>query len=653
MNFFKKYTIILCFIGISCYISPTDYNSVDDNDKSPLWHAVNNGDLEEVKKIAPLSKNVINTPAQGISAAIPGKTPLELAISVYENDKSKRDIYTQIIEILLQNDATLNYDDIKNFSKLINHLKNKKLLPQEPAKPTTSQASTDVIEQNKNFDLTKKYIIENNATAFEQLLEKLSESQRKDLVNAQDSTKNTLLHYAAQSDNPLFAALLLEYGANNQIQGKNSFKPEEFANNDIIETIIRNELNRAHYAAMIGNLDIIKKLVENNSYLLTQPEKNAQMPLSYAVRYKKPLIVNYLLQNEIVKNHIDDIDTLQNTPLAYAVSLYLKEKDANVKKDLESIINSLVDSGANINKPNIYNDLQRYIAENAGVFLPALYGAPPLSRAAAQGDFEKFKKTFTTYPNQINTPDKVDGKTPLFYAIDGENQKIIETLIKEKASEEVLLNDGTTILHYIIKKIKGKNSQLLQELFDRFIQNNKIINQKSQTVGTPLLYAIDINSNVNILQKLINVADLTIKDASKNTVLHKLISNSSNLNDKITIMDIILQKNSALANELNDNNESPLFNALKLYQTDDAKAVTPLVEKLLNISKKVLHEKNNLKETPLSYAQKKVSKVPQDVLKKIEMLTTESIPNISFNTASLSKFSTSLSVLTVVLEGTK
>ena len=147
--------------------------------------------------------------------------------------------------------------------------------------------------------------------------------------------------------------------------------------------------------------------------------KGGKSPLIYALEESKKnfTIIEYLINNGSDLNYISDDG---NVPLSMALDL----------KNIE-IIKLLINNGSNI------NDLNYSTKENC-LHISVLYGLK-----------EIVEFVLKKYSNLIDSKN-INGKTPLFYAVDVGNLEIIKILLNNGADIDIKQNDGLNVLIYAI-----------------------------------------------------------------------------------------------------------------------------------------------------------------------------------------------------------
>jgi ankyrin repeat protein len=181
-----------------------------------------------------------------------------------------------------------------------------------------------------------------------------------------------------------------------------------------------------HNAAFVGDLELMKKLVDEQGLEINAKDKYGETPLFYAIRADKKEIVEWLLSNGADANSVSHDG---QTPLHYAV-MY---KNAAVAE-------LLIKGGAN--KDAL--DAQ---------------GSTPLHLALSWGRSDAMISLLITKSN-INL---TEGTTPLLLAISSGKPEIVEALLKNGADPNIPETTGlkSPPLHYAVNQPSDKIATLL------------------------------------------------------------------------------------------------------------------------------------------------------------------------------------------------
>jgi len=399
----------------------------------------------------------------------------------------------------------------------------------EPAKSLHQAAADGEIEQvksliSKGADINAKDKL--GKTALHYAAEKGHAEVAKLLishrayVNAMDRNWAKPLHYAAMRGDKQTVELLISEGADIDAQNKNGRGPWFEAmrslaagRKEVVELLAAKgaKVPAFHLAAFIGDMDKLKKLLEEGTNVNTPAMYNTTA-LHAAANSGKKDIVEFLINKGA---NVDARDTFGLAPLYYA-ALHNYEDIADLLVDKGTDINAkdkkgytllyyamwdegdkgkdaiklLISKGANVGEkdPNGFTPLNwaiwlgyKGIAElliNNGAdvnaedkdgltpyYWAAVYGrkdivdlltakgATPVSTihlAARAGDLAKVK-SFIEEGTDVNSRDKI-GQTPLFSAILADNNDITKFLIAKGADVNAKDQDGSTPLHEAVDK---------------------------------------------------------------------------------------------------------------------------------------------------------------------------------------------------------
>ena len=220
-------------------------------------------------------------------------------------------------------------------------------------------------------------------------------------------------------------------------------------------------------------LEQIKKYYEENKSKinLNIQDDDDYYPLHQVVLLKNLHYIEFITENLPNKEkNINNVDSIGNSALHLAVTL----------KNMEEIINYLIQQGADINLCNIKGQTPLHLAcgknriENVNILLtnPKLkynpvdhQGFTPLIKACASQAYDIVKCLLRSKDININFKDKT-GNTALHYLCEDEKFDIAIQLIKEGGDPEDKNNGGKTpldliksddIKNIIISYLKSKN----------------------------------------------------------------------------------------------------------------------------------------------------------------------------------------------------
>jgi len=212
-------------------------------------------------------------------------------------------------------------------------------------------------------------------------------------------------------------------------------------------------------AAWNSNLNVLERLVEQeqhyerNKHNLHASQTTSEIvlpsgfgPLHFAASLGNIDIVNHLLDNNLSNKNCRDKDG--NTPLMWVVA-----SDGS-----EELMEALIDHGADINAQNFVGETALYLASSRGLLekvelllengartqIANLDGATPLHVACA-GGYEEVVSLLIQYGAFLNAGDDEED-TPLHWAVREGHKDIIETLISSGSEINCANGDGETPL---------------------------------------------------------------------------------------------------------------------------------------------------------------------------------------------------------------
>ena len=168
-----------------------------------------------------------------------------------------------------------------------------------------------------------------------------------------------------------------------------------------------------------------------------------------------------------------------------------------------------------------------------------------------QNDFFDCIKPLKTYLDCVQR----DGKTALHLAVEENQVKVVEFLLKSGVDVNKTTQDGDSALHIAVRK---KNKEALAEL----LEFEKLqIDIKAQNGFTPLHTAAGEGSNMEVIRRLLDkrIELLFDREESSNTALH-IAAGYGHKNNLIALIACSGQENAQkIINLQNDKNETPLF----------------------------------------------------------------------------------------------
>ena len=236
-------------------------------------------------------------------------------------------------------------------------------------------------------------------------------------------------------------------------------------------------------AAQLGDMEMLRKLLENNKYNVDCIDSAGMTPLHYACSNGHLNVIKMLILE--FKANVNCTDSTGPTPLHSACS--------SGHLDVVKLLISEFKANAN------HTDSA---------------GKTALHYACSNGNIDVVKTLVLDFKANVNCADSA-GKTLLHNACSNGHLDVAKMLILEfKANVNCVDSEGQTPLHYACS---NGHLDVVKILILDFKANVNCINSKGQT---PLHCAI-INGRVNVVKTLLSnsKADVTIKDDKGNTAL--------------------------------------------------------------------------------------------------------------------------------------
>jgi len=479
----------------------------------------------------------------------------------------------------------------------------------------------DIDEINDNGDTPLIFSIKNENLDMVKFLLDLSANP-----NQEDDFGKTPLIYAIESENMPIIRCLVDRGA----------------------TIAQNNNKILLFAIKIGNLDLIKFLIEVGVDV-NHCSNHGTTPLIFTIERGNLELVKFLITNKADPN---TKDYYGHTPLIKAIVVgnldmvnYLINHGANVQEKGESntiplivaiknrnipIVKSLVDHGANINEsdrygisPLIYSiknmdvDTVKYLVDaGADVERCDKAGETPLIHAIINGNLAIIKYLIEggVDVNRRNS----SGHKPLVIAFKNSNHQIVQCLIDsgandddpteegKRTSEKTSINNSLSILFaegnpQSEQKDSNKNNKfaLSMSLFhaigkgdidmvEKLVASGADIHRRNLDGMTPLIYASKVG-DIGIVKYMIKCGSfINMMDRYGYTALIYAIKNND--------LDIVqcLIENKININSVNEYGYTPLIYAIKLRHIEIIKCLVDNGANVNELDKNVY--------TPLFYA---------------------------------------------------
>ncbi len=386
-------------------------------------------------------------------------------------------------------------------------------------------------------------------------------------INARGELDRTLLHLASEAGEFDKVKLLLDRGANIEVQDKFGYTPIFLATQSGKWSIVRLLLDKGanidaqdkegktllYFANQKDNLDMVQFLLDRGANIEIQ-DKLAWTPILYAAQSGEWDVVKLLISKGAKFNN--EI-TIQGTPLHFAVQegnldmigflldegADIESQDKDNKKPLHlavdanrlSVIKLLLDRGANVNVKDMYDKTPLDLATEEDVIkvLEKAQLDQGLLINARDGNLDKVKDLIAQGAN-LETKDN----TALHNACSNGHLKIVEYLIDKGASLKAKNKDGKTPLELAVQKGYTDIVQTIEQ-----IQSD--LNEK-------LLSAVK-NGDLNKVEDLISQGtSLEVKDSNGNTLLHY-----ASQKDHLEVVEYLIKKGASLKAK-NKDGETPL-----------------------------------------------------------------------------------------------
>ena len=154
-------------------------------------------------------------------------------------------------------------------------------------------------------------------------------------VNSRDKQGSTALHIAATYDNTAIVKVLLEHGADFTLEDKQSQTP----------------LHRAAQEGCAGIIEAILEVLEDKESAMTTEDGDGNTPLTLAVEAGNSEAVQVFMSSADCQTFINTPNKQGECPVHYAA-----------RSGDKATMETLLDSGANINSKNANNQTALYLA---------------------------------------------------------------------------------------------------------------------------------------------------------------------------------------------------------------------------------------------------------------------------------------------------
>lgn len=321
-------------------------------------------------------------------------------------------------------------------------------------------------------------------------------------------------------------------------------------------------------AAEKGNMEIIKLLV-NNGANVNDKSSYGFTPLIAAASAGNNEVIDYLLAHGADTTAKDD---LGKTAIIYASNINNAKSVLSLSKKDKYSVNLPDNSG---NTPLIYaaqhgyvNHINTLLANGANPdYRNPETGISALSIAAAAGNSNMIRALGKNGKANLNISD-LQGRTPIFYAIEQDKMDGVRALIILGADINVQDFEGETPLMLALKKKNIDCANLLLK------QKNINVNLKDNAGNTAANYAAKLAS-IAPAQKLVAAnVDLSVADSDGNTPLMNAVIAKQ---DRTALLFV---QNNAPLTPINNNGEN-VFNLVDKYLPDSMTANVLSVKRTL------------------------------------------------------------------------
>lgn len=271
-------------------------------------------------------------------------------------------------------------------------------------------------------------------------------------------------------------------------------------------------------AAEKGNMEIIKMLVEDGNALVNEASSYGVTPLIAAAAAGNDEAVAYLVEQGA---NVSAKDDWGKTALIYAATLDNPKLVSSVIKLDKTAVN-LPD---NLGNTALIYAAQKGLLDNIKILLangananyrnPAT-GISAISAAAAEGNSAAIRMLVRTGKADVNISD-LSGRTPIFYAVEQNQEDALRTLLSLGADVNAQDNNGVSVL----MRASAKNRQDCVNILLR--QKGINPNLKDFQDRTALIYSVYADELAPTQALLKAGADLNVRDSSQNTPLMSAI----------------------------------------------------------------------------------------------------------------------------------
>ncbi|MBQ2621753.1 MAG: ankyrin repeat domain-containing protein [Thermoguttaceae bacterium] len=242
--------------------------------------------------------------------------------------------------------------------------------------------------------------------------------------------------------------------------------------------------NVLHYAALKGDLDWVKRIVEMGADV-NEADNNGRTPLLFAAIKGKLALVEYLAQQGADVN-VKDPD--KKTALHFAAEVGALD-----------LVKWLVEKGLDVNAKD--NDI----------------GKKAVLLYAVESDSLELVQWLVQHGADVKVTDYY-GQTALQYAVKKSSLEMIQWLVKQGLDVNVTDSHGSTLLHYASQRAS-------LEIVQWFLEQGLDINAKDSLGHTPIFYTARSNFPEQVEWMVERGADVNAKDKIGLSVFYYICEN--------------------------------------------------------------------------------------------------------------------------------
>jgi len=345
-------------------------------------------------------------------------------------------------------------------------------------------------------------------------------------INIRDNWRYTPLFHAVERDHPEIVKLLLDKSI---VEDENSLKGN--INNDDFQDGNHTLLT---LAAEKGNPDIMRMLLDYPGIDVNFKTYKGLIPLTQAMKYNKPMIVEMLLSREDTR--LDLIDDENESALHYACSssyvecvrLFLKDKRCT-----EIIVN--------------HNISSRHVWPSA-----------PLLCGAYEGNMEIVKMLLEFPGIDLNVIWEDHGYTPLLTALFCGHNEVAKLLLANK-NTDIAVTDKENKSALMIACIHEKSVESFKLLLSHENCPNDFINHKDKNNYSALSHAANYANEEMVKELLLEPGiDVNVVNNYGNSLLYCAMERNW-----VEVLKLLLANNNLKLEILSEKAGNPLFAAVE------------------------------------------------------------------------------------------